>query len=221
MLKHLLRLAQGAALVCVLYFCAALTFGVIPVNGTFTQTRGGVPIAVCSNGVHTDFVLPVKTEVVDWSTVFPPEGFPAEVARYDHIGIGWGDLAFYQSTPRWSDLDVGTTLRAMAGLGPTALHVQYRPGPGPAERCAALTIGAVQYRKLVDYIGGTLIPTGAPVAAGYGASDAFFPARGRFSLFTTCNVWVGQGLKAAGLPTRLWTPFAFQVMPPLEGAAGR
>ncbi|MDQ7248957.1 TIGR02117 family protein [Dongia sedimenti] len=221
MLKLLRHLVQGAALLCVLYFSAALMLGVIPVNGTFTQTRGGVPIAVCSNGVHTDFVLPVKSEVVDWSMAFPPQSFPADVARYDHVGIGWGDLAFYQSTPRWSDLDLAITLRAMTGLGPTALHVQYRPGPGSAERCAALTIGAVQYRKLAEYIGATLVPTGAPVAEGYGTSDAFFPARGRFNLFTTCNVWVGEGLKAAGMPTRLWTPFAFQVMPPLEAAAGR
>jgi uncharacterized protein (TIGR02117 family) len=221
MLKILLRVAKAVALLCVLYLSAVFILGVIPVNGTFTETAGGVPIAVCSNGVHTDFVLPVKTEAVDWSMSFPQGRFPADVRRYDHVGIGWGDLVFYKSTPRWSDLDVATALSAATGLGPAALHVQYRPGPGPTERCAALTIGAVQYRKLAEYIGGTLIAAGTPVAAGYGGSDAFFPARGRFSLFKTCNVWVGQGLKAAGLPTRLWTPFAFQVMQPLEAVARR
>ena len=217
--KLLRRIVKILAAVCVLYLSAAFIFGFVAVNGTFTQTKGGVPIAVCSNGVHTDFVLPVKTDVVDWSRFFPRTSFAAPIEQYDHVGIGWGDLAFYKSTPHWRDLDVGTALRAATGIGPAALHVQYRPGPGPSERCAALIIGAVQYRRLASYVRGTLIPTRQPIAAGYGISDAFFPARGRFSLINTCNVWVGSGLKAAGLPTGWWTPFSFQVMAPLRRAA--
>ena len=54
--------------------------------------------------------------------------------------------------------------------------------------------------------------SGLPAAPGYGVTDLFFPAQGRFSLLKTCNVWVGQGLKASGLPTGLWTPFSFQVL---------
>jgi uncharacterized protein (TIGR02117 family) len=221
MLKASRWIAKLVAALCVLYLAAAFVLGFVAVNGTFTETAGGVPVAVCSNGVHTDFVLPVKTEAVDWSAYFPRERFAAEVGRYDRIGVGWGDLAFYKSTPRWSDFDAATALRAALGLGPAALHVQYRPAPDPTERCAALTIGAVQYRRLANYIAATLIATQQPVAAGYGTSDAFFPARGRFGLFKTCNVWVGEGLKAAGLPTGLWTPFSFQVMSPLRRAAER
>lgn len=219
MLKLLGRFAAAVVALCGAYLAAAFVLGFVSVNGTFTATPGGVPVAVCSNGVHTDFVLPVKTDAVDWTALFPHEAFPAPVDRYDRIGIGWGDLAFYKSTPRWSDFDAATALRAVAGLGPAALHVQYRPGPGAFENCAAVTIGAAQYRRLAEYISATLIAAGRPVAAGYGGSDAFFPARGRFTLFKTCNVWVGEGLKAAGLPTGLWTPFAFQVLPRLQHAA--
>jgi uncharacterized protein (TIGR02117 family) len=212
MLKVLCWLAGATLALAVLYMAAALILGLIPANRNFAETPGGIPIAVCSNGVHTDFVLPVKSEVVDWSTTFPPAHYPADVARFDHIGIGWGDLDFYRSTPRWADFDLGVALKALAGLGPAALHVQYRPGPGVTEDRRAMTISAPQYRALARYIAATMASPGWPAAPGYGTTDLFYPAQGRFGLIKTCNAWVGQGLKAAGLPGGLWTPFAFQVL---------
>jgi uncharacterized protein (TIGR02117 family) len=215
MLRLLGWLAAGVLGLCLTYLGIALILGAIPVNRTFTETPGGIPIAVCSNGVHTDFVLPVKTEVVDWAAVFPPQHYPVDVTAFDHVGIGWGDLDFYRSTPRWADFEIGTALRALTGLGPAALHVQYRPAPGENEDCRRLAISAAQYRALSDYIGATLTSPGRPAAAGYGSTDLFYAAHGRFSLFKSCNVWLGQGLKAAGLPAAVWTPFAFQVLDPL------
>jgi uncharacterized protein (TIGR02117 family) len=211
MLK-LLRWSVGAILaLIVLYIAAALVLGLVPANRTFTETPDGIPIAVCSNGVHTDFVLPARSAVVDWSAIFPPTSYPIDVTRFDHIGIGWGDLDFYRSTPRWADFDLGIALRALAGLGPAALHVQYRPGPGANEDCRAMTVSVSQYEALSDYIAAT-IASPLPAAPGYGGSDLFYPAQGRFSLLKSCNVWVGEGLKAAGLPTGVWTPFSFQVL---------
>jgi uncharacterized protein (TIGR02117 family) len=212
MLKILRRLFGSVLALAVLYLVAAFLLGFIPVNRTFTPTAGGVPIAVCSNGVHTDLVLPVRSQEVDWTAVFPPAHYPVDVTGFDRIGIGWGDLDFYRSTPRWSDFDVAIALRALAGFGPAALHVQYRRGPEKNEDCAQAEIGVVQYRALANYVAGTIASVQAPAAPGYGATDRFYPARGHFSLFKTCNVWVGQGLQAAGLPTGLWTPFSFQVL---------
>lgn len=216
MIVNILRVLRNAPLfvfgIVLVYVGAALVLGVIPVNSGFTPTAGGIPIFVCSNGVHTDFVLPVKTEEVDWSTIFPPRHYPTDVTGFDHIGIGWGDLDFYRSTPSWRDFDSGIALRALTGLGPAALHVQYRPEPGGNEDCAQAAISIPQYRALTNYIAGTIASTEAPAAPGYGATDLFYPAQGRFSLFKSCNVWVGQGLMAAGLPTGLWTPFSFQVL---------
>jgi uncharacterized protein (TIGR02117 family) len=191
--------------------------GAIPVSRGFQSASDGVEIAVCSNGIHTDFVLPVKTAEVDWATIFLPAHYPADVTRFDHIGIGWGDLDFYRSTPHWADFDLRIAFKALAGLGSAALHVQYRPGPGASEDCGRAEISIPQYRALIDYIGATMVSPGWPVAPGYGATDLFYAAHGHFSLWKSCNVWVGQGLKAAGLPTSVWTPLAFQVMAPMEG----
>ena len=217
MLKLLRRFVGGVLGGCFCYIAAALLLGVIPVNRDFETASNGVPVAVCSNGVHTDFVLPVRTEVVDWSALFPPAHYPADVTRFDHIGIGWGDLDFYRSTPHWADFDLGIAFKALAGLGSAALHVQYRPGPGASEDCGRAEISIPQYRALIDYIGATMVSPGRPAAPGYSATDLFYAAHGHFSLWKSCNVWVGQGLKAAGLPTSVWTPFAFQVMAPMEG----
>jgi uncharacterized protein (TIGR02117 family) len=211
MLKTLRRIGRAILALCVLYLAAAFVLGFVPVNSSFTGTRGDVPIAVCSNGVHTDFVLPVKTEEVDWSKFFLPAHYPIDVTGFDHVGIGWGDLDFYRSTPSWSDFDIAIASRALLGRGPAALHVQYRPGPGVNEDCRKVEISFVQYRGLANYIAAT-IASQVPAGSGYGSTDLFYPARGRFSAFKSCNVWVGNGLKAAGLPTGLWTPFAFQVL---------
>lgn len=179
---------------------------------------------MCSNGWHTDFVLPVRNADVDWSRHFPPPDFVGPVGGYDHIGIGWGNLDFYHATPTWAEFKVSTALRALLGSGPSALHVQYRPGPGFKEDCGRLVLDDVHYRALADYIDGSLLNSAAGEAAvlaspGYGATDAFYLALGRFSLFKSCNVWVGEGLKAAGLPTGIWTPFAFLVLNHLPMAA--
>jgi len=194
------------------YVATALVLGAIPANRDFAETPGGVPIAVCSNGIHTDFVLPVKTEAVDWSTIFLPRHYPIDVTGFDHVGIGWGDLDFYRSTPTWKDFSIGTALKALTGMGPAALHVQYRPGPGAHEDCRRAEISIPQYRALADYIGATMASPGWPSAPGYGATDLFYAAHGHFSMFKSCNVWVGQGLQASGLPSGLWTPFSFQVL---------
>ena len=79
---------------------------------------------------------------------------------------------------------------------------------------------AAQYLRLAGYIADSLAsPGAAPVAPGYGTSDAFYAANGHFSLVKSCNVWVGEGLQAADLPTGIWTPFAFLVLHHLERSA--
>jgi uncharacterized protein (TIGR02117 family) len=206
------KIAAAVFALAVLYLGAALALGAIPVNRNFQPMPNGVEIAVCSNGVHTDFVLPVKTEQVDWTAIFLPAHYPTDVVRFDHIGIGWGDLDFYRSTPSWADFDTGIALRALTGLGPAALHVQYRPGPGANEDCRRIMMSISQYLTLTNYIVATIASTEAPAAPGYGATDLFYAARGRFGLFKSCNVWVGNGLKESGLPTGLWTPFSFQLL---------
>lgn len=222
-LRLLRWLCVALVAMIVLYGAAALALGYFPLNRDVGDVPGGTEVLVCSNGWHTDFVLPVRNQVVDWSRRFPAPDFAGPVTGYDRIGIGWGDLAFYRATPRWQDFRPGVALHALLGLGPSAVHVQYRPVPGPTERCGRLVVDDARYRALADAIDATLLNSAAGEAAilaspGYGATDGFYMAVGRFTLVKDCNVWVGQGLKAAALPSGIWTPFAFLVLAHLPDA---
>jgi len=72
----------------------------------------------------------------------------------------------------------------------------------------------MHYEALSLYIRSTFVlAEGSPIAvgAGYGGSDAFFKARGRYSVIRTCNQWSGQALRLVGAPVGRWTPFSFLV----------
>jgi uncharacterized protein (TIGR02117 family) len=43
---------------------------------------------------------------------------------------------------------------------------------------------------------------------GYGPDDAFYEGRGKASAVSTCNSWVAEQLRLAGVGTSLWSPFA-------------
>ena len=41
----------------------------------------------------------------------------------------------------------------------------------------------------------------------YGQKDAFYEAKGSYSLFYTCNTWANNALKAANQKASLWTVY--------------
>ncbi|HDR51371.1 MAG TPA: DUF2459 domain-containing protein, partial [Mariniphaga anaerophila] len=47
---------------------------------------------------------------------------------------------------------------------------------------------------------------------GYNQYDSFYNAKGSFSLFRTCNVWVNVALKEIEVKTSVWSPFDFGVL---------
>ena len=56
--------------------------------------------------------------------------------------------------------------------------------------------------------------TGAPdrlAIEGYTPTDGFYAAKGRFDLLRTCNVWIGERLRDAGLRFGRWTPMPLSV----------
>jgi uncharacterized protein (TIGR02117 family) len=56
---------------------------------------------------------------------------------------------------------------------------------------------------------------GAPrplLGSGYRDWDMFYESPGGYSVFLTCNEWTGRALRAAGVRTGLWTPFAQSIM---------
>lgn len=186
------------------------------VNSGFTSQKDGVEIFIRSNGVHTDFVLPVRNKLHHWDSIFHPEDFHAD-SNYHFVAIGWGDKGFFLNTPTWGDLTFSTAFVAATGLGESAMHVDYvATVPKSSARIRQFTISEEQYRSLITYITSSFRYDQQKVMmidhVGYGQHDKFFEANGRYSLFKTCNEWTGDGMEEAGLPVGIWTPLEDGIM---------
>ena len=54
-----------------LYYGVAQVLSRIPVAAEATTEPATIPFFIRSNGVHTDLVMPVKTQYIDWSQRLP------------------------------------------------------------------------------------------------------------------------------------------------------
>lgn len=200
------------------YLLIAFLLSITPVNRNAQPLAEGIEIFIESNGVHTDFVLPIITNVIDWKTLFPASHF--QNIRPDlmtHVAFGWGDQGFYLETPTWADLKASTAVKALFLKSPSAMHVTYSYHPKPAEYRKPMLISPAQYEQLVAYILDSfakdagqnviLIP-----GKGYRRNDAFYNAKGSYSMYKTCNEWTGKGLRKIGVKTGVWTPFAQSIL---------
>ncbi|WP_300597624.1 TIGR02117 family protein [Niabella sp.] len=168
---------------------------------------------VLSNGVHTDLVLPVAAAGKNWSQTFSYQNTISRDTAYQWVAIGWGDKGFYLNTPDWQDLTAATAFKAVTGLGETALHVTYYKYMTENARCRKLSLSEWQYHKLAAYVEASLDrdrsdrPVAIVTDARYNRDDAFYEAKGAYSLFHTCNSWTNSGLKAAGAKACRWAAF--------------
>lgn len=172
-----------------------------------------ITVYVLSNDVHTDIVLPIRNELQDWTEVFPIENNKGKDLNQQYVSIGWGDKGFYLNTPEWKDLTLKTALVAGLGIGETALHVTYYKRMEENDLCYKVHIDSNQYNVLKSYILNSLDmgEDGKPILietnAQYGPDDAFYEAKGAYSLFFSCNTWSNAALKKANMPSGVWTVF--------------
>jgi len=198
----------------VLYFLMVVFGTLIPVNTDFEQDPEGIKIYVESNGVHTDIVVPIHHELINWENTVDPKDFdpPDEIFKY--IAFGWGDKGFYLYTPNWDDLKASTAIKATLLPSPTAMHVTYKEeAPIAGERSRELLISSESYQSLINYILSSFKfeneKTQLIDCCRYGnVNDNFYEANGSYHLFRTCNNWTNGALKEARVKTSLWAPFS-------------
>lgn len=203
-----------------LFLFALLMYGIvvtllsfIPVNSYDSRTlipAQKIEIYLLTNGVHTDIVLPVKNEYFNWSKQVKFTDTKAKDSTAQFMAIGWGDRGFYLETPTWSDLKVSTALNAATGLSSSALHITFYKSLKEGIDCKKITIDSNEYKKLIVFINDSFQLNNGNVTkidtkAVYGNNDAFYEAKGSYSLFYTCNTWANQALKAANQKAALWT----------------
>lgn len=171
-----------------------------------------IEVFIKSNGVHTDIVLPIFTDIIDWTKFFPFEDTLAKSRNFNYIAVGWGDRGFYIDTPEWKDLKVKTALIAASGIGQTLIHTTFYEEILEDDLTFSYKISRPQYARIVSIIkqnlkyndGKTIL---VKTDAQYGQNDAFYEAFGSYSIFHTCNTWTNNLLKEAQMPSSKWLAF--------------
>jgi uncharacterized protein (TIGR02117 family) len=172
-----------------------------------------IAIYIKTNGVHTDIVVPVRSYIKDWSKEVRFENTVSKDTTFQYLGMGWGDKGFYLETPTWAELKASVAFRAVTGLSTTAIHATFFKTLNEDSTCKKLLVSRDQYARLVHYIDDSFQKDNSghfmyiKTNANYGANDAFYEAKGSYSLLRTCNTWANNSLKACGQRCCLWTPF--------------
>jgi uncharacterized protein (TIGR02117 family) len=196
----------------IFYFIAAFALSRITVDRE-KDSKEEVAIYIRTNGVHTDIVVPVHTDQMDWSKEVKYENTVLKDTSYKYLAVGWGDKGFYLQTPNWSDLKFSVAFNAAFGLSTTAIHATFHRQLSENESCRKILISREQYSQLINYImagfdkdanGHFMV---IDTKANYGNSDAFYEATGRYNLFCTCNTWANLALKSCGQKCCVWTVF--------------
>lgn len=199
-------------LIAGLYLLTAYILSRISVNQQNASEKQ-VRIFILTNGVHTDLVMPLRSELMDWSKEFKFENTILKDTSSKFLALGWGDKGFYLETPTWGDLTFKTAFKATFWLGKSAIHSTFYKEMKEGKNCKRIDISMKQYSLLISYIKRSLTYNSSgelqiiKTKTVYGLNDAFYEANGKYSLFNTCNTWANNGLKSCGQKASLWTPF--------------
>ena len=200
------RLLLVVAAIPIIFLLAALAGSLLPLNRGWNEPAEGTTIYLRSNGIHVDIVMPAQAQGLDWSALLPPSHVRAAPAEVRWYGFGAGERRVYLETPTWSDITPRTLWSALTG-GERVMHVDQTAEPGA--ELYAVRLRPEEYRRLWAAIRADF--DGKPRRIdhpGYGPDDAFYEARGKASAVQTCNQWVADKLRLAGVRTSAWTPFA-------------
>lgn len=209
-IKFSIKLLLGFVGFLFIYILCVFLLPKISVNSDVTSKGKTIPVYILSNGVHTDIVLPVKNDLYDWSQKVKFEDTINKDATAQLVAFGWGDKGFYLETPTWDDLKFSTAFKAASGLSTSAIHATFYKGLKENAQCKRLLVSETEYMKLVGFINNSFEQDSdrflkIETDAVYGKNDAFYEAKGSYSLFHTCNTWTNNVLKAGDQKAALWT----------------
>jgi len=195
-----------------IYLFMAILGSIIPKNKKYRPTNIDVICYLSSDGIHTDFVLPLVNSYFDWRVLLNQNHYNIELNDYTYIGIGWGDKGFYLDIPTWNDLTFKVAANALLIPSPSVMHIiAYEEIPTHKKKLLPFALHKDQYLVLSDYISSYFRvdennqPLHIP-EAGYSSNDNFYHARDSYHAFNTCNFWINRGLTKAGVRTSLWSP---------------
>ncbi len=156
------------------------------------------PVYIIHHGKHAG--VAVRKDDIPGGLLPETEDFPDA----DYLEMGWGDREYYQI----EDPGVWVTLKAGAWPTSSVLHVVGIEGDLSrffhSARIVRLDLCPNAFLRLIQAVHFSFDRGGnagsRSLRKGYYSVSWFYPARGRFHLFHTCNGWVAEILETAGLP---------------------
>ncbi|SIN86573.1 conserved hypothetical protein [Parasphingorhabdus marina DSM 22363] len=214
--KWIIRTCGLLAFAVAAFLLASLAGSIIPVNQGWKSPERGIQLFIETNGVHTGLILPLQSDVHDWTGLIRPEHLEDPALYGSHVLIGWGHEGVYRNTMRWRDLRAEDAASAIFGSSEVLLHVYHLKYPQayPQYR-RSFEVTEDEYRRIVSAIESRFVLDSrgrSQPSAGYGKDDLFYEARGHYTAFYTCNNWTSDVLRQAGIRTGIWTPFQGGVM---------
>jgi uncharacterized protein (TIGR02117 family) len=122
----------------------------------------------------------------------------------EYLEFSWGDKDYFPA----SDPGIGLALKAAFWSSGSVLHVVGFNGPVgnyyPAAEILKINLSEQDFQNLMKFIFATFSRSRSSEPAdarpGLSPNGRFYSAEGKFSIFRTCNTWVAEALRAAGLP---------------------
>ncbi len=208
--QQLKRLAVALLVLLLSYPCAAIVGALVPA-GRIADT--GAPtrqVQLIAGPIHYDFILPLDAATRTAFVDVPDATELMNMSGAQNLLVGWGARDFYTTVGTYGDVTARATWRgAVSDASVVRLDVV---GAVPETlELRRLNMTDTQYARFLTALRATLTGDAPLDNPGFTTTDLFYPATGQFNLFRTCNVWVGQMIRAAGLRFGRWTPLPVSV----------
>ena len=164
-------------------------------------------IRLIGTAIHYDLALPLTPALRQRFAFAESAGLPLQDPTAEWLLIGWGARGFYTQAGSYADVPLAATARAAFGDA-SVLRLEVWPAfrPEDVPQTQTLHLSEPGLAALLDHVLAEITPPRPLPGAGLSGTDVFFHADTRFSAVRTCNVWLGEALRAAGQPLGAWTP---------------
>lgn len=198
------------------YLIAAVLGAVIPAGQPArAEAEREISLHLVPGPIHYDMLLPLTPDARQRFAPLGRLGIPVEHPEVAWIIVGWGSEAFYTSVGTYRDVAPSAIWRAVTGDA-SVLRVDLYGAMEPAPWTREIRLSEAEYAALLTAIRDSLLiePSGAPrliQGPAPGHPGWFLAAEARFHVFRTCNTWISEMLRKAGLRFGIWTPVPYAV----------
>ncbi len=124
----------------------------------------------------------------------------------EFLEISWGDADYFPA----QHAGVSLTLKAAFWSSGSVIHIRGFTGSiaetYPDAEILEIALSEDGLNRLIEFISDDMArmspATPAQASPGLFPNSRFYPARSKFSALRTCNTWIAEGLRGAGLPLR-------------------